>query len=271
MWPAYLSKHYVMSENPNEYTEPYAINNPRSYPVTRFDDNPPVVDARELTEQELRERVAHLRDAFYRVRLQGVRDGQEVQQRQKILNYLNRAVDSCKCGIRQPWISDSQLIFHSDVVRLLNNMGLEDEEKYGKEVAQRVREFLQYSKSLKTRANPFMITAVGRLYNFDKDRRLDADELAVLRQKLRALEEAFFLHVEKKTPPESIDKYIAWQFREYNLNLSKMTEYKNRIEAVNFMNDMKLLDADTYGEDVARKAKAFLRYWENHALPGKQV
>ena len=66
-------------------------------------------------------------------------------------------------------------------------------------------------------------------------------------------------------------KYIAWQFREYNLNLSKMTEYKNRIEAVNFMNDMKLLDADTYGEDVARKAKAFLRYWENHALPGRQV
>ena len=120
-------------------------------------------------------------------------------------------------------------------------------------------------------ANPFMITAVGRLYNFDKDQRLDADELTVLRQKLNALQEAFFLHVEKKTPPESIDKYIAWQLREYNLHLASMTEYKNRIEAVNFMNDMKLLDADTYGEDVARKAKAFLRYWENHALPGKQV
>ena len=122
-----------------------------------------------------------------------------------------------------------------------------------------------------SQANPFMITAVGRLYNFDKDQELNADELTVLRQKLHALQEAFFLHVEKKTPPESIDKYIAWQFREYNLNLARMTEYKNRIEVVNFMNEMKLLDADMYGEDVAQKAKAFLRYWENHALPGKQV
>ena len=156
MWPAYLSKHYVMSENPNEYTEPYAINNPRSYPVTKFDDNPPV-DARELAKQELRERLHALRDAFYRVRMLGVRDGAEVQQRQRILNYLNKAVVSGDVlGQRRPWQASGG-IQRFQVVRFLNEMGLEDEEKYGKEVAQRAREFVRYSQSLNTQANPFMI------------------------------------------------------------------------------------------------------------------
>jgi hypothetical protein len=122
-------------------------------------------------------------------------------------------------------------------------------------------------------ANPFMITAVGRLHNFDKDQRLDADELAVLRQKLHALQEAFRKHVknESGTARAGMNKLISTKLREYNLHLASMTEYKNRIEVVGFMNDMKLLDVDMYGEDVAQKAKAFLRYWENHALPGKQV
>ena len=78
-----------MSENPNEYTEPCA--NPPSYAVDRFDINPPL-HAGELAKQELRERLHALRDAFYRVRMLGVRDGAEVQQRQRILNYLNKAV-----------------------------------------------------------------------------------------------------------------------------------------------------------------------------------
>ena len=50
-----------------------------------------------------------------------------------------------------------------------------------------------------------------------------------------------------------------------------MNRYKNRIEVVGFVDDMKLLNADEYGEDVAQTAKEFLRYWENHALPGAQV
>ena len=259
-----------MSENPNEYTEPCA--NPLSYAVDRFDINPPL-HAGELAKQELRRRLRELRDAFYRVRLQGVRDGEEVQQRQHILNYLDRAVGSCDSGTqRRPW-QRSCGIQRFEVVRFLNDMGLEDEEKYGKEVAQRVREFLQYSKSLKTRANPFMITAVGRLHNFDKDQELYADELAVLRQKLGAFKEAFRKHVENESGPAraGMNKYISTKLHEYDVNLGSMNRYKNRIEVVGFVNDMKLLDADEYGEDVAQKAKAFLRYWENHALPGKQV
>ena len=124
-----------------------------------------------------------------------------------------------------------------------------------------------------SQANPFMITAVGRLHNFDKDQELYADELAVLRQKLRAFKEAFRKHVENEsgTARAGMNKYISTKLHEYDVNLHLMNRYKNRIEVVGFVNDMKLLDADTYGEDVARKAKAFLRYWENHALPGKQV
>ena len=161
MWAAYLSKHHVMSENPDEYTEPYAINNPQSYPVDRFDDNPPV-HAGELAKQELRQRLRALRDAFYRVRLQGVRNGEEVQQRQHILNYLDRAVGSCDSGIqRRPW-QRSCGIQRFEVVRFLKDIGLEYEEKYGKEVAQKAGEFVRYSKSLNTQANPFMITVSSR-------------------------------------------------------------------------------------------------------------
>ena len=50
-----------------------------------------------------------------------------------------------------------------------------------------------------SQANPFMITAVGRLHNFDKDQELYADELAVLRQKLGAFKEAFRKHVENES------------------------------------------------------------------------
>ena len=50
-----------------------------------------------------------------------------------------------------------------------------------------------------------------------------------------------------------------------------MNKYKNRIELVGFVRDMALKNEDYYGKEVAQKAREFLRYWENHALPGKQV
>ena len=125
-----------------------------------------------------------------------------------------------------------------------------------------------------SQANPFMITAVGRLHNFAKDKELYADELAVLKRKLGALKEAFRRHVENQPDKEKlagVNKYILKQLHAYDVNLVSMNKYKNRIEVVGFMDDMKLLDANVYGEDVSQKTKEFLRYWENHALPGKQV
>ena len=124
-----------------------------------------------------------------------------------------------------------------------------------------------------SQANPFMITAVGRLYNFEKDQVLNADELAVLRQKLKALVSAFKGHVER-VPSEAhagIRRYILKKLHEYTMNLSSMNKYKNRIELVGFVRDMALKNEDYYGKEVAQTAREFLRYWENHALPGKQV
>ena len=122
-------------------------------------------------------------------------------------------------------------------------------------------------------ANPFMITAVGRLHNFDKDQELYADELAVLRRKLRALKEALNRHTmtADNESDAAYGRYMLHRLNEYDVNLATMNRLKKRIEVVGFVDDMELLDAKVYGEEVAQKATEFLRYWEHHAQPGTQV
>ena len=44
-----------------------------------------------------------------------------------------------------------------------------------------------------------------------------------------------------------------------------------RMEFVAVVNENGLQKAENYGAEVATKAAEALRYWENHALPGKQV
>ena len=121
--------------------------------------------------------------------------------------------------------------------------------------------------------NPFMITAVG---GYEKDRELNADELVVLKQKLRAFRQAFIVYMiaepDKQKHAER-NRNILIKLHEFDLNFDAPLKLKRkkRAEVVVFVNEQKLLDAEKYGKDVAQKAKAFLRYWENHALPGKQV
>ena len=123
-----------------------------------------------------------------------------------------------------------------------------------------------------SQANPFMITAVGRLHNFDKDQELYADELAVLRQKLLAFKEALRRCFEKD--PENVQRwnqYLLSRLHEYDVNLNNMNRFKKRREVVGFVLDYEFENEDKYGKEVAQRASEFLRYWENHALPGKQV
>ena len=123
-----------------------------------------------------------------------------------------------------------------------------------------------------SQANPFMITAVGRLHNFDKDQELYADELAVLRQKLLAFKEALRRCFEKD--PENVqpwNQYLLSRLHEYDVNLTNMNRFKKRMEVVGFVHDYEFDNEDKYDKEVAQKAEEFLRYWENHALPGKQV
>ena len=129
-------------------------------------------------------------------------------------------------------------------------------------------------------ANAFMITARESYtiitkaphrsaYNFDKDQQLNAAELAVLRQKLRALKDAFFRGTRNK--PLGMRQLVLKKLSEFDANLDSMNKYKNRIEAAGFVNEMALQDEEEYGKEVAQRASEFLRYWENHALPGTQV
>ena len=123
-----------------------------------------------------------------------------------------------------------------------------------------------------SQANPFMITAVGRLHNFDKDQELYADDLAVLRQKLLAFKEALRRCFEKD--PENVQRwnqYLLSRLHEYDVNLNNMNRFKKRREVVGFVLDYEFENEDKYGKEVAQRASEFLRYWENHALPGKQV
>jgi hypothetical protein len=50
-----------------------------------------------------------------------------------------------------------------------------------------------------------------------------------------------------------------------------MNRFKKRMEVVGFVHDYEFDNEDKYDKEVAQKAEEFLRYWENHALPGKQV
>ena len=121
-------------------------------------------------------------------------------------------------------------------------------------------------------ANPFMITAVGRLYNFDKDQELSVMRLAALRQKLRAFIEALKRHLDNEPEPtKAWNRYLLFKLNEYDIDLSSLNKYKKRSEVVSFVQEMDFKNEEKYGTDVAQKARAFLRYWENHALPGKQV
>ena len=123
-----------------------------------------------------------------------------------------------------------------------------------------------------SQANPFMITAVGRLHNFDKDQELYADELAVLREKLRAFKEALRRFFEND--PESVqpwNRYLLSKLHEYDVNLNNMNRFKKRIDVVTFVHELEFENEEKYGKEVAQRASEFLRYWENHALPGKQV
>ena len=121
-----------------------------------------------------------------------------------------------------------------------------------------------------SQANPFMITAVGGLHNFDKDQELYADELAVLRQKLLAFKKALERHLGNE-PDTAWNRFLLWKLDDYKVKLDVMNRLTKRIEVVTFMGEMEFENKAKYGEEVAQKAKAFLRYWENHALPGKQV
>ena len=119
-------------------------------------------------------------------------------------------------------------------------------------------------------ANPFMITAVGRLHNFDKDQELYADELAVLRQKLRAFKEALRRHLDNEHDT-AWNRYMLFKLHEYDVNLHVMNKFKKRIDVVTFVHEMDFENEEKYGKEVAQRAREFLRYWQNHALPGKQV
>ena len=120
-----------------------------------------------------------------------------------------------------------------------------------------------------SQANPFMITAVGRLHNFDKDQELYADELAVLRQKLLALKEALQRYI--MTTDDDSDRVwgqnLLYKLKQFTVNLHDT----NRLKVVDFVNEQKLLDADEYGKDVSQKATEFMRYWKEKAQPGAQV
>ena len=130
-------------------------------------------------------------------------------------------------------------------------------------------------------ANPFMITARESYtiitkaphrsaYNFDKDQQLNAGELAVLRQKLRALKDAVYRYgwqSVRSNAQVGTRQRILNQLEKYDDRLSNM----KRLDVVVFVNAMALQDEETYGKEVAQRASEFLRYWENHALPGKQV
>ena len=114
-------------------------------------------------------------------------------------------------------------------------------------------------------ANPFMITAV-------EDRELSADQLAVLRQKLLAFKEALRLCFQKDSENEQPwNQWILSRLHEYDVNLTNMNRFKKRWEVVGFVRDYEFDNEDKYDKEVAQKAEEFLRYWENHALPGKQV
>ena len=125
-----------------------------------------------------------------------------------------------------------------------------------------------------SQANPFMITAVG---GYEKDRELNADELAVLKQKLRALRDKWIvymiadIYIDKQKHAERRNILIKLYEFEQNFDAPLKLKRTKRAEVVVFVNEQKLLDADEYGKDVAQKAKEFLRYWKEKAQPGAQV
>ena len=118
-----------------------------------------------------------------------------------------------------------------------------------------------------SQANPFMITAVGGLHSFDKDKELSADELAVLRQKLGAFKEALESYLDNT----AWSRFLLFKLGEFDLDLEKMNRSKKRIEVVTFVREHAFKNKALYGEEVAQKAEEFLRYWKEHALPGAQV
>ena len=120
-----------------------------------------------------------------------------------------------------------------------------------------------------SQANPFFITAVK---DSPKDQELHADELAVLRQKLRAFTEALRRCFEKD--PENVQRwnqYLLSRLHEYDVNLNNMNRFKKHMEIVGFVHDYEFDNEDKYDKEVAQKAEELLRYCEKPALPGAQV
>ena len=156
-----------------------------------------------------------------------------------------------------------------DFVGFVDEYEFDNGDKYDEEVEKTATEFLRYWKE---KAQP----GTQRLHNFDKDRPLTADELVVLKQKLRAFRQAFIVYMiaepDKQKHAER-NRNILIKLHEFDLNFDAPLKLKRtkRAEVVVFVNEQKLLDAEKYGKDVAQKATEFLRYWKQKAQPGAQV
>ena len=121
-------------------------------------------------------------------------------------------------------------------------------------------------------SNPFTITTTAphrSAYNFEKDRQLNETELAVLKRKVQALLDA----LERVHRPDmaGLIRIAVENLRDMIQHLPSWNQATNRIEFVGMVNDAGLQNADIFGAEVATKAADALRYWEEHALPGKQV
>ena len=120
-----------------------------------------------------------------------------------------------------------------------------------------------------SQANPFFITAVK---DSPKDQELHADELAVLRRKLRAFTEALRRCFEKD--PENVQRWnqnLLSRLHEYDVNLNNENRLEKCREVVGFVYDYEFDVEDKYDKEVAQKAEELLRYCEKPALPGAQV
>ena len=116
-----------------------------------------------------------------------------------------------------------------------------------------------------SQANPFFITAVK---DSPKDQELHANELAVLRQKLRAFTEA--LRRCFKKDPENVQSWnqtLLSRLHEYDVNLNNTNKLEKCMAIVGFVYDYEFDVEDKYDKEVAQNDVELLRYCENHPLP----